>query len=279
MKNILYIIALLSLVFLSSCNEKLVPIPEFEAPESNRVVLIEELTGVSCPNCPAGAAQIDQLISVYGDKIVAVGIHGEFLSWPTSENKYDFRNGYAKELESYLKPWSGKPAAAINRIKYTEEMAISTPSLWSNYIDEELKKEHKINVFMNADYDESTRKVDLQVSLVGLKDLPTSEKLRLSIMILEGKIVDAQENQSTIIKDYKHNHVLVDMLTEFKGQPIQKDLKKNQAEIYNFSYTIPTPKDNELRWNPKNMSAVAVVNKAEGDVKDVLQAAEIYFVK
>lgn len=273
MKKLVFF-ALVAFLFVA-CEEQLVMVPEFEAPPSDRVVLIEELTGVSCPNCPVGTAAIEQIKANYGKSVVAVGIHGEFLSWPTGENKYDFRNPEAEELENYLRPWQGKPAASINRIKHTDdELSISTPAVWSNYIDIELEKEHVMNLIMETEYDEVTRELDITVTMFPLKDFSSSDNVHLSVMILESEIVDAQEDNSTIIKDFVHNHVLRTMLTSAKGNLIQQELKQNLPVVENFSFTIPLADEGDLLWIPEHMEVVAFAHKVDGDTKDVLQAVE-----
>ena len=279
MKFNIFIWSLLSTLFLCSCEEQLVMVPEFVVPESDRVVLIEELTGVSCPNCPTGTATIEQIKANYGKKVVAVGIHGNFLSWPTPENKYDFRNEYAKELEDYLKPWDGKPAASINRIQYTAERSISTPAVWSNYVDQELAKENVMILEMESTFDETTREVNLTVTLIPLKNFSTDDNLHLSVMVLESEIEDAQEDSNTIIEEFTHNHVLRTMLTPALGMSINKDLVQNQAEKFNFKYIIPLPEEGDLLWIPEHMELVSFVNTVDGDRKDVLQAAEIKIIE
>jgi hypothetical protein len=41
-----------------TCTEIPIQLKDPVIPESDRVVLIEELTGASCPNCPKGSAAI-----------------------------------------------------------------------------------------------------------------------------------------------------------------------------------------------------------------------------
>ncbi len=273
MKKILYLFV--AILMFSSCEEQLVMVPEFELPASDRVVLLEELTGVSCPNCPVGTAAIDQIKANYGKAVVAVGIHGSFLSWPTPENKYDFRNEYAAELEEYLRPWQGKPAASINRIKHTDdELSISTPAVWSNYIDAELNKEHVMNLLLTTSYDAETRDLDITVTMIPLKDFSSDDNVHVSVMIVENKIIDAQEDNSTILKEFEHNHVLRTMLTSAKGNPVQQELVENTPINKDFSFTIPLPEEGDLLWVPENIDVIAFTHIVEGDTKDVLQAAE-----
>src|SRR4051812_31063464 len=46
------------------------------APETpqQRVVIIEEFTGVKCPNCPAGSTLIKSLVQANPDNVAAIGV-------------------------------------------------------------------------------------------------------------------------------------------------------------------------------------------------------------
>ena len=48
-----------------------------ESSPTMRKVLIEEFTGHTCSNCPQGAAQLQNLITTYGNQIVPMGIHSD----------------------------------------------------------------------------------------------------------------------------------------------------------------------------------------------------------
>lgn len=265
---------IISILLLSSCKEELIMVPDFEVPPSDRKVLLEELTGVRCPNCPSGAAQVKNLQEIYGDRLIAVGIHGGFLTIPLGESKYDFQNDYARELESFLEV-GPKPAAALNRVRHLqEEFSISTPSLWSQYVDDELKKENEMNIILTNTYDPETRKLDIIVTAIPLKDFSQDENLRISIMISQNDIEDAQEDPYEVLEDYVHNHVLRTMLTAAKGDVIQKDLVANQAENFTFSFTLPKDEDleeMEAPWVAEHVEVIAFLNVIDGDDKHIIQ--------
>ena len=257
-----------------SCTEILVMVPEFEPPTSERVVLVEELTGASCPACPAGAEELASLKTLYGDQIVIIGIHGDFQSWPTAESLYDFRNDDAFELENYLKPWQGKPAASINRVQFPgQEYFAVDQDYWGNFIDQELNKEHVVNLELDINYDIDTRVVSIKAGIIPLKDL--SGEFRFSLGLLENHIIDAQKNQTTIIEDYEFEHVLMDMITNPLGDPIGNSLEKNKIINLTYNYTLPeatTPE--ELLWIPEDCEIVGFIHYGETDRKEVLQAVK-----
>lgn len=269
------ILAFLAVIIFLSCKEELVLIPIIDEVDSPRVVLVEELTGVSCPNCPVGTEKLKELKNTFGSNIVIVGVHGAFLAWPTDESKYDFRFDDAMKLENYLKPWLGKPAASFNRIQYAEdELSISNPQLWGNFIQEELKKEHRINIDIENTYDAASRTVEITLNVLPVSDFSLEEEPRITVMVLESEIDDAQEDANMILEEYEHNHVLRDFVTEWNGNPIGKELQDNVEEIFAYTYTIPEAEGGDILWRPEHMEIVAFVHSNINGEKEVFQAAE-----
>ena len=61
MNKLYFFATLLYIVFVfPSCTEVQLKISDPPIPESDRVVLIEELSGVHCTNCPKGSAAVEQ---------------------------------------------------------------------------------------------------------------------------------------------------------------------------------------------------------------------------
>ena len=269
------IVVLMAVFVFSSCKENFVEIPINDDIDSPRVVLVEELTGVSCPRCPVGTEKLKELKNTYDENIVIVAVHGDFLSNPTSESKYDFRFEEAKKLENFLRPWQGKPAASFNRTRYEEtELSISFPDLWSNYIKEELKREHRINIDVVNNYIEESKTVEITLNVLPVSNFTLDEELRISVMILESEIEDAQENDLTIIEDYVHDHVLRDFVTEWNGDIIGKELRDNVEEEFTYTYTIPEAEPGAELWIPEHMEVVAFVHSNINGEKEVFQAAK-----
>ena len=274
MKYIKLILILFSILVLS-CTEKAVIIPDFIAPESDRVVLLEELTGVRCPNCPSGAAKVEDLLHLYEGQLVVIAVHGEFDAEPLEESKYDFRSEEAKELEDYLKPFWGKPSAAINRVANSDgELGIIGIDTWSSYVEDELNKTHQLDIALSTSYNDESRLLEINAGILPLENLEGN--YNISVAITESHIIDAQINASVVIPDFEHMHVFRKMLTDVKGDPIGSGLEKNVVINKNYDFILPS--DSDL-WVAENCHVVVFVTKIEGDTKHVLQAAEAAFVE
>ena len=270
------ILAFISIFLLASCNEVMVVLPDPPVIDSEKVILIEELTGVDCPNCPAGAAQLANLIDQYNGNVIGVSIHGNFLASPLPDSKFDFRSDVADDIESYLTPWFGKPAASINRVQQENEpeFAISSVDLWPQMVEREFEKPQTAAIVINHEYDTATRELNVDVEVEPWIDL--SGDIRISVMLVESHIIDAQNDQSSVILDYEHNHMLRDMLTSFEGNSLTSEINAFEKVSANYSYTLP--EENGL-WVAENMDIIAFVSEVTPTSKEILQAAEVHIIE
>jgi len=129
-----------------SCEEQPIPIPDAIIPAEGKVILVEELTGVSCPPCAAAAIALKNIAEASDGAVVYYGVHGSLQAEPTSQSNYDFRYPDASELENSFS-FFGKPAAAFNRIALPDGVtAQSNGNTWQPFIDAELQKAQVIDI-------------------------------------------------------------------------------------------------------------------------------------
>jgi hypothetical protein len=256
---------------MAGCKEIPIEIGETIIPDSGKKVLIEDLTGASCPNCPKGAAAVKNILSKYKDQVVAVGIHGFFLSNPTPKSKYDFRNPQARDLENWFRPTGGKPAASVSRVRRNDNSLLSyLPDLWLSLTETELQKSQEIELDMTLTYDASSRKLEAKVTAIPLADLDGD--FSISVYLTESGIIDAQSNGTEIIENYVHDHVLRAMLTRFDGDSFSSNLKRGASIVRSYSYTLPT--EPAGLWVPDNIYLVAMIARNSTDNKEVIQVVE-----
>lgn len=279
MKQFLYTFTSVCILFLISCNEILVEIGDSPIPETDRVVLLEELTGASCPNCPKGSAAVEAILQKYKDKVAAIAIHGDFLAQPVDgRSKYDFRNPKAKDLENWFKPFLGKPCATVNRIELNDpdqKYATVSTGLWQSMIEKELSKPNQLSLIMNNDYDPDTRIINIDITAIPVADLDGS--YNISIFLTESGITDAQINGNVIVDDYVHNHVLRDIITRFDGDFFGSDMKQGTRIKKNYTYTLPDNKDG--LWNADKMDIVIAIHKSGGTDRTIIQATQSKVIK
>lgn len=279
MKRFSYIILAILVIYGTSCNEVLVQIENTPIPETDRVILLEELTGTSCPNCPKGSAAVESILNIYKDNVVAVAIHGDFLSEPIPRrSKYDFRNPKARDLENWFRPFLGKPCATVNRIELddpTQKYASVTTGLWQSMIESELTKPNQLTLLMDRNFDPQSRKLTIDVTAIPLINLVGSYSI--TIFLTESGIVDAQINGNVIVDDYVHNHVLRDIVTKFDGDAFGNDLIRGNRIKKTYSYTLPS--DENGLWNADNMDIVVAIHRSGGNNRTVIQAGQVKITK
>lgn len=281
-KNYQVLIVALSITLLS-CNEKGAVINTGDlsvindttytttAPTADDTkVLVEEYTGVTCVNCPKGTAMLTTLSDKYPDRVVIAGMHEGKQSEPIPDvSKYDFRLPKVLDLlNSYFSEKPNKPMAAVNRNKFNDLYFIDWTT-WTGRIEDILKQKSKINLGATILFDTSSREATIRVKVVYAQKVET--KQNISLYITESKLIDAQENETTIIKDYEHNHVLRDMITPISGITILPDNPiKEPGRVYErtFKYII------NKEWEYKNCKIIVFVHNDGTADKEVLQCLE-----
>ena len=262
---------LLFLFFFSACTEIPPEIPSGGGSnpgnDQEKQVLIEEFTGVRCVNCPAGSAQIQDLLATYGERLVAVSIHAGEYSPPLPESQYDFRTDEGDQLIDYLGAPFGYPSAVIDRKQFSGEFSVQlSQSKWAGYIAQELAEAAQVKINIEPEYEESSRNLMVKITVFPQEDL--SDDLNLSVMITEDGIADYQVTPSGTVPDYEHRHVLRDMLTPYDGEPFAGPLLSGSELVRQYSFALPQA------WVAAHCHVVALVSKA-GASKEVLQVHQV----
>lgn len=242
----------------ASCSEIAPIVP----PLGDRKVLVEEFTGVRCVNCPSGAAELENLKSIYGDRLVIVSIHAGDFAPPYTDSKYDFRTSEGSALETWLGAPLGYPTAVVNRKKFDGQQSLQTTKAnWAGLIANESKTPSVLNLAVEKKYTKDTRDLTMTIKLVPTEKLP--EDVRLSVFLTENDVIDAQETPQGKKSDYKHSHVLRRVLSgDAKG------IVLNGALSWSSTAKIPT------NWVAEKCQIVVLAHRG-GDMKDILQVSEV----
>lgn len=276
-KLLLCFIAVLSITMMS-CDEVPVIVPMGQtggggptpADSTVRVVLMQELTGVKCPNCPTGAAEAKRLLSVYEEQLVVMAIHGDFLTSPLPESLYDFRTDFSRTIENNT-PFLGKPAAAINRRLFNGPPFLAYDvDDWETYIQLELEETAEIKIEIVVREEGGVLTVDLD--LTPIVDLAGG--YNLAVAITQSEIVDVQEENGNIIEDYEHEHVLRHMFTAPLGDILGSEL--TAGDIINKTYTFDIPTSASPIYDLDHIEIVAYVTRDGASESPVIQAAKAY---
>lgn len=270
-KNIF--ILLFSLSVIISCEEDPVVIPDFVPPVSDRVILIEEFTGADCGPCPAGAAEIEDLLVQFPNNLISVGIHAGSLARPVSGSKHDYKIEKGQNIYSELGALA-TPMAAISRVKFESPTREAQFNPWKPYITEVLENSPfaKAKIDLESNFDNQSRNLSITANIEPQVNL--SGDIRLTLMIVQEHIEDAQNVNGTIEEDYIHRHVLLDVITEWNGDNIANNLSEGETFDYTYNYTIP--EEDQGKWNTNDISLIGFVAIVGSDTKEILQADKIF---
>ena len=241
-----------------------------------RNVLIEEFTGASCTNCPAGHDVVKNLIAANPDRIVALAYHtldGGGIFQPIDKkgvkSLYDFRTEEATQIgKNIYEGLQSIPTAGIDRAKVGTSLLISRPQ-WASETNKRLLVAPMANMYLTSTYSAADKKVKVNVKVVYTSDVTSKNSINLGVV--ESKIVDAQEFSDRIEVNYEHNHIFRKALTPYNGYPVLDSITTKKAgRVYEFNYVF-TPDE---KWNLDNCYVIAYVNNTTG-TKEILQAKEV----
>jgi thiol-disulfide isomerase/thioredoxin len=244
--------------------------PEITPCQTNRVVLVEEFTGIDCVNCPTGSEKLELISAQNPGKVLVVGIHAGFFA--TDHNGFDLRCPDGLALEQYLGPVQGYPAATINRKIFVGENQLPLGAgQWAGLINNEICQPPIAELAITTTYNETDSMasvvVDISKGLFFNENL--THDLALTILITESNIIGYQKTPDGTELSYVHKHVLRDVVSSdakgdviiSKGNPIT-----TQQTVIN-NYKIPA------EWNPENCHVVAFVHN-KGANLEIHQAIE-----
>lgn len=277
MSNKQWFWALLALVCFG-CKEVPVPIPDLGV--GSRTVLVEELSGVNCTNCPDGARELAKVRNSLGeDKMIVVTIYPSLygiLSRPYTDSKYDFRLKEGDDLVRYIGTADGIPAVAVNRV-YVNQNAqnpfLLAQTQWGGAIRDQAQKAPEVGLFMETEFDPASRDLDVRLNIAPEKTL--SGEHRLTVFITQDSIVDLQNDKGVKVPNYVHRHVLRKIITQPTGDVIAEPLTAKAVVSKEVSFNLPAT------WEAKHCAVVAFVHRNHSAPNDleVLQAVEKKILK
>ena len=140
----------------------------------------------------------------------------------------------------------------------------SDKTLWSGFISQELEEDPMLTVNITKEFNATTR--ELEVRVTGSAEEELVGDLRLTIMITENNIIDAQDVENVgIVEDYKHKHVFRTTMTQPTGDPLVTNMAV--GDTYDKTYTMTLSAD----WKTVDCEIIAFVNLIDGQKKEILQ--------
>lgn len=230
-----------------------------------RTVIVEEFTTENCPNCPAAATKLHNVLAepFYSDNVVAVCHHSGY--------RYDsFTTAFDRDYEWFYNANGGTyaPAMMLDRALTVESNTPvffpSSESMLKNEIDKRLASPSSVSLAISAEKKSDSK---LTVSVFGKRIDGMDDDLNVTVFLVENNI--STDQQAGVGAGYLHQHVSR-AVNQTWGSPVVWSGNEYEGE-----FTFPL----DGSWNYDNLEVVAMMNRYnETDPKgcSVENAAHIY---
>lgn len=192
-------------------------------------ILLEDITGVSCQNCPEAATIAKGIVSANPGRVNVMALYHTLMSTlskpidhPPVKSRFDFRNPLATDILNFTAVPNSMPNGYINRRKFSGKLDPIVPrDEWVSYCNAEIALTSPVNIELHADYDEATKQLTTEVTVTYTGNVNGDNYIH--VCMLEDSVIDAQESKDqgsgavTYIQDYTHRHILRDMYTASTG--------------------------------------------------------------
>lgn len=226
---------------------------------SPRNVLIEEYTGIHCSICPQGHRTCHNLKLAYPDQVFCVNIHAGNYAMPSGRQP-DLRTSEGDYLYSHFGITS-MPGGLINRLDFDGKKGIYPPQC-AEQVRSLLPLKADVNMWAEAEYDDNTKKLTVNVESYFLKNKPGA---RLSVYVAQNNISSYQSGVAVNV--YLHSHVLRKVMTANLGDILGAS---EEGETVTKSLCWTLPEDiNGTPLNPRALEVIAFITNADGEIENV----------
>ncbi len=279
---IISIVLVITSTFINSCDVIKAPYTENLVPPAGtgdttvavKKVLLEDYTGFYCGTCPPAAEIAASLDSIYGGRLVVLGVHANFFAdvslHSAPYNSPDMRTPAGEEYYTFF-GISSNPSGLVNRKKVSGDLILSK-NAWASAVANELALEPEVKIKLSPQYNAGNRSLTLTATITYVK--PGSEFDKLVLMISESPVVAAQKDyrlpSPSDILDFNHKHVLRDNINGSWGDLLNTAAPAAGAVVTKtYQYTLPA------QVNPDNVHIVGFVHRQLADTREVIQAEEV----
>src|SRR4051812_47226407 len=215
--------------------------------DSVRKVLVEDYTGHKCPNCPAAATTANSILAANSGTVVVVGVHAGFFANPMASGTQflrDFRTTAGTAYDTYFGISAvGNPNGMVNRKDYTPSTIthIKSHTSWPTEVATELAKPATAAVEIKNTYNSASRGVTCNVSSLFFYDTLSGGPYKLIVMLIQDSIISDQQNGSTYLPVYTHQHMLRGNLNGTWGDTLAVSGAITAGSLISKTYTYTLP--------------------------------------
>lgn len=234
----------------------------------SRNVLIMDITGVRCINCPTAAKIAKDIQNANpAGRVNIVALYPWYqLSNTAPWDGYDTLNSdYSEYLASQFGQPVGMPSGHINQILYNNNRFVPY-NQWAGVVATELAEPSEFNIQLKSSWDNSNNRARVEIKNIYTGNA-TSKNYLMYLAVLENEIVGKQKGPDSIFYYYKFEHVLRKLITANTGDSLKK--LDNQYKTFEKHYYIMPEKN----WKADHLNALVWI--VDADTRNIIQSKEI----
>ncbi|MBC7426063.1 MAG: Omp28-related outer membrane protein [Bacteroidia bacterium] len=209
----------------------------------HKAILLEDITGVRCINCPDAAIKAhDILLAKSEDSVVVLALYPLPPLLETFTTPYDGVPKLGLETSRLIVDGLGAPSGLPNG--YVDRTFFSGSSTrpinissWASNINKQLRLSTPVNIELKRTYDAGTRELTVIATITYTSAPPANQKLNL--VLSESNIVSKQLTSSGVNPAYVHNHALRYSFTPALGAAFSTPLVAGRVFVKEFKYILP----------------------------------------
>ncbi len=219
-----------------------------------RNAVLEEFTGINCPNCPDGHVRAEALSAAHPGRVVLINVHtGSFANPSTGQP--DFRTAYGPALDAFAGV-AAYPSGTMNRVVWPgaynvppyypqnppNNLAIRRPGWWDVAYPGQGCGEYiilngglsPVNIGCSSMWNDLNRLLTITVELYYTSDDSVAEN-KLNVVLTENNVIGYQSGGSA---NYNHKHILREMVTGQWGESVSPTTTGTLI-TKTYSYVVP----------------------------------------
>lgn len=200
-------------------------------------VLIEEITGHQCGNCPEATETIHHIANnVFPGKVISIGIHsGPLARFKEGASKYftNFTTPEGDEIYGELNSANAVPFGMIDR-----KIMNTAFGTWQSAIESQLQEPADVGISIYNCYNPDSLLLSAVINLKYFKDV--SDEDRLTVYLIEDNIVDWQKDYNASnpdIENYTHHNIFRDALNGTWGELVS-DASIKSGDTFQQAYSL-----------------------------------------
>lgn len=225
---------------------------------TGKSAVIEEFTGIHCPNCPDGHVRASELLRAHHGEVFTIAIHAGPFATPRV-NEPNFITTEGTEIHDHF-PVNGYPCGVVSRRDQGNGI-VQGRGDWGPSARTITREESPVNLYAEAPYDADTR--ILRVKVEGYYTSGMNDP-RLTVMLLQNNILGPQSGGMLGV-EYPHRHILRDILTDNVFGDEISEKAAGEYFLREISYVLPEEIDG-IPTAACDMALVAFVSEGDGEI-------------